>query len=104
VDCALAPLARSGRLDYVTLRSMDDLWASGAGGLADAMTEAALFSVVNTPGAILTGTARAMIVPGSGKNWYIVKGAGNPVNTPAGLSADYIAGSTAGASYRQVIQ
>jgi len=104
LDCTLAPLAPSGRLDYATLRSMDDLWASGAGGMADAMDEAALFSVVNTPGAIMTGTARAVITPGSGKSWYIVKGAGNPVTTPAGLNADYVAGSTAGSSYRQAIQ
>jgi hypothetical protein len=104
VDGTLAPLAASGRLDYDTLRSMDDLWASGLGGMTDAMNAAALFSVVNTPGAILTGTARATILPGSGKSWFIVKGAANPVNTPTGNNADYVAGSTANPSYRQAVQ
>jgi hypothetical protein len=104
VDCTLAPLAPSGRLDYATLRSMDDLWAAGTGGGADAMTAAALFSVASTPGAILTGTARATLSGGPGKNWYIVKGASNPVNTPSGLNADYVLGSTASPSYRQAIQ
>ena len=83
---------------------MDDLWASGLGGMTDAMNAAALFSVVNTPGAILTGTARATILPGSGKSWFIVKGAANPVNTPTGNNADYVAGSTANPSYRQAVQ
>jgi hypothetical protein len=102
VDWALAPLAPSGRLDYATLRSMDDLWASGAGGAADAMSAAALCSVANTPGAILTGTARAVITSGSGKSWYILKGASNP--STAALDSDYVSGSTGNPSYRQAIQ
>jgi hypothetical protein len=104
VDCALAPLATSGRLDYATLRSMDDLWASGTGGEEDAMSAAALFSVANTPGAIQTGTARVIITPGRGNNWFILKGAGNPINTPTGTNQDYLNGSAAGANYRQSIQ
>jgi len=106
VDCTLAPLAPSGRLDYATLRSMDDLWASAMGGMADAdsMSPAALYSVANTPGAIQTGTARATITPGRGQNWFFVKGAANPVNTPTGINADYVTGSTADPSYRQAIQ
>jgi hypothetical protein len=103
VDCTLAPPAASGRLDYATLRSVDDLWASGAGGADDAMSAAALFSVANTPGAILTGSARATIIPGRGETWYIVKGAGNPNNTPTGSNADYVGGSTGGTDYRQGI-
>jgi hypothetical protein len=104
VDCALAPLAPSGRLDYATLRSMDDLWASGMGGAADAMSAAALFSVANTPGAILTGTARAIVAPGRGPSWFLVKGVSNPANTPTGLNADYVVGSAANHNYRQSIQ
>jgi uncharacterized repeat protein (TIGR03803 family) len=104
VDCTLSPLAPSGRLDYASLRAMDDLWAAGAGGMTDAMNAAALFSVANTPGAISTGTARAVIIPGSGKNWFLVKGAGNPSNTPTGSDQDYVIGSTANPSYRQAIQ
>jgi len=104
VDCALAPLAPSGRLDYATLRAMDDLWALGMGGMADAMSTAALFSVANTAGAIQTGTARATITSGSGKSWYLVKGAGNPVYSPTGINADYVTGSTGNPNYRQAIQ
>jgi autotransporter-associated beta strand protein len=104
VDDTLAPQAPSGRLDYDTLRAMDDLWAAGLGGMTDAMSAAALFSVVNTPGAILTGSARATILLGSGHNWFIVKGTGNPVNTPTGNNADYVAGSTASPNYRQAVQ
>jgi len=104
VDCTLAPMATSGRLDYAALQSIDDLWASGPGGVADAMSVAALFSVANTPGAILTGSARATITSGSTKNWYVLKGPGNPVNTPAGLNSDYLAGVPGSASYRQAIQ
>jgi hypothetical protein len=104
VDCTLAPLAPSGRLDYATLRAMDDLWATGAGGMADAMNAAALFSVANTPGAIQAGTARAVIIPGSARSWFLVKGATNPSNTPTGSDQDYVIGSTANPSYRQAIQ
>ena len=34
----------------------------------------------------------------------VVKGAGNPTNTPTGINQDYIAGSTANPNYRQAIQ
>jgi hypothetical protein len=101
IDCALAPLAPFGRLDYATLRSMDDVWASGSGGATDAMSAAALFSVVNTPGAILAGTARAVITSGGGKTWYILKGASNP--TAAAPDRDYVTGSASSPSYRQAI-
>jgi Bacterial Ig domain/Putative Ig domain len=104
VDCTLAPMASTGRLDYEALSAIDQLWAMGLGGVADAMSVAALFSVVNTPGAILSGTARATIIPGSGQSWFIVKGAGNPVNTPTGNNSDYIAGPTANPNYRQAVQ
>jgi autotransporter-associated beta strand protein len=104
VDCALDAAAASGRLDYATLRSVDDLWATGLGGLTDAMSVAALFNMANTPGAILTGTARAIIVPGSGPSWFVVKGTRNPVNTPTGNNTDYVAGPTASPNYRQTIQ
>ena len=104
VDCALAPMVSTGRLDYEALSAIDNLWAMGMGGAADAMSVAALFSVVNTPGAILTGTARATILPGSGQSWFIVKGTGNPVNTPTGTNTDYIAGSTVSPNFRQAIQ
>jgi uncharacterized repeat protein (TIGR03803 family) len=104
VDCTLAPLAGTGRLDYESLRAVDDLWASGLGGAADAMNAAALFSVVNTPGSILTGTARSTILPGAGQSWFVVKGAGNPVNSPTGSNADYIAGATTKPNYRQAVQ
>src|SRR5205807_2039911 len=93
VDCTLAPLATmapasTGRLDYETLRAMDDLWASGMGGMTDAMSAAALYSVAGTPGAIQTGSARAIIMPGSGKSWFLIKGADNPSNTPTGSNQD----------------
>jgi hypothetical protein len=68
------------------------------------VTAAALFSVAGTPGAIPTGTARATILSGSGKSWYILKGAANPANTIGGLNADYVTGSTASPNYRQSIQ
>src|SRR5262249_11324739 len=103
VDATLAPQAATGRLDYETLRVMDDLWASGLGGVGDAMSAAALFSVVNTPGAILVGTARATIVPGSGPGWFIVKGGSNPANSPAAANSDYVAASPASPNYRQAI-
>jgi glyoxylate utilization-related uncharacterized protein len=105
VDCTLAPEAATGRLDYETLSAMDAVWASSTGGMGGAMGAAALYDVANTPGAIKTGSARAVIIPAvtGGKNWYIVKGAGNPVNTPTGLDQDYIAGSSAAPSYRQPI-
>ena len=105
VDWTLAPLASTGRLDYETLAAMDVLWASGSGGQPDALSAAALYSVVNTPGAIQIGTARALITPAvTGKNWYIVKGTSNPSNTPTGLNQDYIAGSTLAPDYRQATQ
>jgi hypothetical protein len=101
LDCTLAP---SGRFDYATLRSMDDVWASGSGGVADAMNAAALFSVANTPGAIMTGSARAVIQSGSGQNWFVVKGNHNPTNTPGGMDVDYVGASPFAPSYRQAIQ
>jgi hypothetical protein len=104
LDCTLAPLAPSGRFDYATLRSLDDLWAAGSGGMADAMNAAALFSVASTPGEIMTGSARALILAGSGQNWFVVKGDHNPVNTPGGMDTDYVGASTASPSYRQAIQ
>ncbi len=104
VDCALAPQAPSGRLDYETLRGVDDLWAMGLGGASDAMNAAALFDVATTPGAIMAGTARAIIVPGGTQSWLIVRGAGNPINTPTGINQDYVAGSAASPNYRQAIQ
>jgi Putative Ig domain/Bacterial Ig domain len=104
VDGTLAPLAPSGRLDYSTLRAMDDLWASGTGGLPDALSAAALFSVVNTPGAIQVGTARAFIKPANGPSWLIVKGASNPSNTPTGINNDHVSGSASRPNYRQAIQ
>ncbi len=103
VDCALAPMVSTGRLDYAALSAIDNLWAMGMGGIDDAMSVAVLFTVVNTPGAILTGTARAAILAGNGQSWFIVKGTGNPINTPAGLNTDFIAGSTADPNYRQTI-
>jgi hypothetical protein len=74
------------------------------GGVSDAINAAALFSVASTPGAILTGSARATIIPGTGKNWYLVKGLVNPSNTPTGNNQDYVIGSTANPNYRQAIQ
>jgi hypothetical protein len=109
VDPAKTPLASTGRLDYEALRIMDDFWATTSGGLAGAMSDDALFSIVNTPGAIMTGTARATIVPGSGQSWFIVKGANNPVNTPTGLNQDFVAAqyqptTPSSSNYRQAIQ
>jgi Putative Ig domain/Bacterial Ig domain len=103
VDGTLAPLAASGRLDYATLRAMDDLWASGAGDANDAMNAAALFDVANTLGAIPVGTARAVIVPGSGQSWLVAKGGSNPSNTPTAVNNDYVAASSATRYYRQAI-
>ncbi len=67
------------------------------------MTAAALFSVADMPGAILTGSARSNILPDSGPSWFVVKGAGNPINTPTGNNTDYIAGSAVSPNYRQVL-
>jgi uncharacterized repeat protein (TIGR03803 family) len=105
VDCTLAPTATDGRLDYETLSAMDALWASSGGGVTGAMNAPALFSVANMPQAIQTGPARAVIIPATtgGKNWYIVRGANNPTNTPTGANGDYIAGSTNSPNYRQTI-
>jgi hypothetical protein len=74
--------------------------------MADAMNGAALdlFNAANTPGSIMTGTARAVITSSTGKTWYVVKGGSNPVNTPTGLDADYVTGSTANPNYRQGIK
>jgi hypothetical protein len=106
IDCTLAPLASTGRLDYEALRAIDDMWASGVGGSLGAMADAALYSVVNTPGAITTGSARASIFPatGGGHNWFVVKGSSNPMNTPTGSNADYVAASPNSPNYRQAIQ
>jgi fibronectin-binding autotransporter adhesin len=107
LGCSLAPMSASGRFDYATLRAIDDAWAAGTmGGMADAMLPGTidLFNAANTPGDIMTGTARAVITPGTGKSWFVVKGANNPVNTPAGLDTDYVAGSTANPNFRQAIK
>jgi hypothetical protein len=106
IDCTLAPLASTGRLDYESLTAIDALWATSAGGSAGAMSAPALYSVANTPGAIETGTARAVITPagGTSKTWYVVKGAGNPNNTPTGADQDYVNGSMISPNYRQAIQ
>jgi hypothetical protein len=64
VDWTLAP---SGRLDYATLRALDNLWASGSGGLHDAMSAAALFSVANTTG----GCTKQRELPASDSVAYI---------------------------------
>jgi len=109
VDCTLAPEAATGRLDYETLEAMDKAWAMDGGAVgsmpyAFEMDAAALFSVANTPGAIMTGPARALITPGHGPSWYIVKGAGNPTNTPTGINQDYVNGSMIPPNYRQAIQ
>jgi hypothetical protein len=107
LSCATAPSSASGLFDYATLRAIDDAWAAGTmGGMADAMQPGTidLFHAANTPGEIMTGTARAVITSGTGKTWYVVKGASNPVNTPSGLNSDYVTGSTGSPNYRQGIQ
>ena len=56
---------------------------------------------------VTLASERALLLigePGTGKSWFVVKGAGNPVNTPTGVNQDYVAGSTSSPNYRQAIQ
>jgi hypothetical protein len=49
-------------------------------------------------------SARAVLLPGRGKNWQIVEAGANPSNTPTGIDQDYVVGSTVPSKYRQAIQ
>ncbi len=72
VDWTLAPLALSGQLDYATLPAMHDVWASGAAGLQNTMSAAALYSVADTPRAIPVGAARALLMASRRPSWFLI--------------------------------